>query len=205
MERAKAQMGSGDYQQDYDDGLHGRLEGNQFTSGYAAGAAARENLDVMAGDAADRRAAALSQMAEEYRRGPLKFYVRSLAQTVVISGIIGAIAGGLAMSQGRPPLEWAIPAAGVTAGLFLIILAAWTFGLVLGYALLVLTLPLVLWRWVVSFGLLGAGLGYALTTMVIITGQTATQRAVDFGVKGALVGFAFGVLFRVVRRLRKRA
>jgi hypothetical protein len=192
-----------DYQRDYSAGLNGSA-GRAGSPGYLAGEAAR----IRAEENSARIRAAGQQMSIEVRRNPFKFYVVSVIQTISASIVVGLLAGGFALVQGKPPLAWALPAAGVTAALFAIVLTAFSFGLALGLLYrLVVTLaatPFVLWRWLLAFGAMGAVAGFALATAANRTTMFAQQQAIDYGVKGLLVGFAFGALYRLIRALGRR-
>jgi hypothetical protein len=192
-----------DYQRDYSAGLNGSV-GNVYSPGYAAGEAAR-----IRGEANSARIrAAGEQMGVEVRRNPLKFYVGAVIQTIAAAIVVGLLAGGFALVQGKPPLAWALPAAGVAAALFAIVLAAFSLGLALGllYRLVVtlVAMPFVLWRWLLAFGAIGAGAGFVLATTANRTNAFAQQQAVDYGLKGLLVGFAIGALYRLIRALGRR-
>lgn len=146
-------------------------------------------------------------MRDEFREGRIKFYVRWLAQTAVFAVVVGLLAGGAAILAKRPPDEmaqWALTAAGATAAFCLFLLAVFTIGVILGVAFNLAVLPLLLWRWVLGFGILGAGAGYLSATISGATTALAQQRAVQYAFGGLLVGLVLGAMFRVIRRLRRR-
>ena len=80
------------------------------------------------------------------------------------------------------------------------LLATFTVGVMLGLAINLLTLPLLLWRWLLGFGIAGAAVGY----LTAATPAVAQQRAVQYALSGLLVGLVLGTLFRMIRRLRRR-
>lgn len=197
-------MTDDDYQRDYSAGLNGSAVGNVYSPGYAAGEAARGR----AAESSERLWAAGEQMGVAIRKNPLKFFRGAVIQTVVAAVVVGLIAAGLALAQQKPPLAWALPAAVATAALFAIVLTVWMLGFALGLALrLVVTLiamPFVLWRWLLVFGAIGAGAGFALATTANRTSTIAQQQAIDLGLKGLLVGFVIGSLYRLMRALGRR-
>jgi hypothetical protein len=192
-----------DYQRDYNAGLNDSV-GNVGSPGYAAGEAARGRAE----ERSRKIDAASQQMAIEIRRNPVKFYARSLVQAISAAVVVGLIAGGWAVLNQRPPLELAVPAAAVTLALFAIVLVVWSLGYALGLLYMVVmtlvALPFVLWRWLLAFGAIGAGAGFALATSANQTSALAQQKALDFGLTGLVVGFAIGAIYRLLLGLRRR-
>jgi hypothetical protein len=192
-----------DYSRDYAAGLAGGLG---TSPGYIAGQQARANSSP-GWDRAPMRAAG-ARMADEFRAGRVMFYVRSIAQTVAASVVVGLLAYGLATlshKSSQEALQWALTAGGATAALFLVILAAFTVGVLLGFAFNLALLPFVLWRWLLAFGGIGAGVGYVLAATANKTSAFAQQQAIDFGLRGLLAGFVVGVLYRLLRGVTRRA
>ena len=57
-------------------------------------------------------------MPDQYREGRIKFYIRWLVQTAVLSVVVGAIAAGIAILSKKSPdeiVQWALIGAGATA------------------------------------------------------------------------------------------
>jgi hypothetical protein len=145
-------------------------------------------------------------MRDEFREGRIKFYVKWLAQTAMFSAIAGGLAGGVAFLSKKPPeeiVQWALMGAGVVAAFCLVLLAAFTVGVLLGVAFNVATLPLLLWRWLLGFAILGAGAGYLSGTIGGAASAIAQQRALQFALWGLLVGLVVGAMYRLIRRLRR--
>ena len=198
---------SGDYHKDYDDGLWGNPVGDTYSPGYIAGETERQ-LRQQAGNGGSAMHDVGVGMAEDFRSGRIRFYVRWLAQTAVFSLVVGLLAYGLASIEhksSQETMQWGLTAGAVTAGFLLVILAAFTVGVLLGVALNLVFLPIVLWRWVLAFGALGAGAGYLLATTASRTSTSAQQQAIEFGIKGVIAGLVLGVLYRLSRRLTRRA
>ena len=157
--------------------------------------------------------AAASDFADELRRNPIKALGKTLVQLIVVPVVVGLIAaaiavvtnsGGAGLVNGGTPRDWAVIAGGATFALMLLFVLSVLLGFAIGITLNLIALPFSLWRWLIGFGVLGAGLGFALATLANETSTIAQQQAIDYGIRGLLVGFVVGLFYRILRGLHRR-
>jgi hypothetical protein len=193
---------------DYDKGFSGEPSGPATNMGeYSAGQAARRAPGPNA------VASAAASVGSDLVTRPIPTLISLAAQIAVIPLVVGAIATGLAFVLGQLASGTSAEAlvsseldaafdVGRTA--WLVTLVVFTFyvlvillGTLLGLSLGLLRVPLSLWRWVLGFALLGTGYAYLQ--------PNGATNAVQLVVQVALIGFAAGCVFRLLRGTRRRA
>jgi hypothetical protein len=148
--------------------------------------------------------AAAGDFADEIRRNPIKALVKTLIQLIVVPVVVGLVFAGFGQLSNASTQTWFLIGWGLTFGLLLLFVLSVLLGFAIGFTLNVIALPFSMWRWLIGFGVLGAGLGFALATTANETNAIAQQQAIDYGLMGLLVGFVVGLFYRTLRGLHRR-